>query len=547
MTKLSLLVGGQAGQGSRKAGLIIGKILKEWGWWVFIYDDYQSLIRGGHNFSLIEASSEKVLSAGFPLDVLLALDQKTINLHCSELKNDGLLIYKTTKDFSFKNGLGLPLEEWVKEAGGNPLMENIALVGAAAKILGISWEVVEKVIKEEFGEEFEKINLKIAHSAFGSCKTLLKVKRLPSKNYFLNTGNEAIGLGLIRAGLRAYFGYPMTPATGILHFLAEKKDLKVYQLENEIAVVNAALGAAYVGERVAVGTSGGGFALMTEGLSFAAQAEIPLLIVESQRTGPSTGVPTYTSQSDLNFVLGAGHGDFLRFVIAPGDGEEAAFWAGESLNLAWDYQTPVILLVDKQISESTFAVEGEILDKIKVRQPLLASDKGSYLRYQNTQSGISPLAFPGQKGKVVKVTGYEHDEKGIAVEDANLVRKMQEKRLRKFEQIKKAVEKMPVVNVYGNKKGKTALIVWGSVKGTAVEVAKEKDLRLVQPVILQPFPEKQMKKALEGVEKIIVAEDNALGQLAQILPAFGIKVDRVILKYDGRPFWPEELNEQLRN
>lgn len=547
MEELRILVGGKAGQGSRKAGLVIGKILREWGWQIFIYDDYQSLIRGGHNFSLIRASKKRVSCAGFPLDILLALDQKTIDLHFSELKSDGLLVYKKTNNPSPKEGLGLPLETWVKEAGGTSLMENIAAVGALGKILGISWEVVGKVIRKEFGEKSEKINLKVARNAFASCKTITRIPRLTPKKYLLLTGNEAVGVGLLRSDLKVYFAYPMTPSTGILHFLAAEKGIETWQLESEVAVINAALGSSYAGKRTAVATSGGGFALMTEGLSFAAQAEIPVLIVESQRPGPATGVPTYTSQGDLSFVLGAGHGDFLRFVIAPGDGEEAAFWAGEGLNLAWEYQTPVILLIDKQISESTFAVEGKIFKKIKVRQPLLTSASSNYLRYQDTQNGISPLAFPGQKRKVVKVTGYEHDEKGIAVEDADLVKKMQEKRIRKFEQMRKAVGKMSAVNVYGNKKSKTALIVWGSVKGVAAEVAEEKGLRLVQPVFLQPFPEKQMKKALEGVEKIIVAENNASGQLTQILPAFGIKVDKVILKYDGRPFWKEELDEQLRN
>lgn len=547
MRSLSLLVGGQAGQGSRKAALLIGKILREWGWYVFIYDDYQSLIRGGHNFSLIRASEKKVLSASFPPDILLALDQKTIDLHLPELKKGGLLIYKLTGDFSFKNGLGLPLEEWVKKVGGIPLMENVALVGALGKILGISWEVVEKVIREEFGESTEEMNLKIANYVFSSCKTIYKIPKLFSKEYFLYTGNEAVSLGMMRAGLNCYFAYPMTPATGILHFLAEKKNLKVYQLESEIGVINGGLGAAYAGQKTAVGTSGGGFALMTEGLSFAAQAEIPILIIESQRTGPSTGVPTYTAQSDLNFVLGAGHGDFLRFVIAPGDGEEAAFWAGEGLNLAWEYQTPVILLIDKQISESTFPVNKAVFSQIKPKKPLLAGKSKTYLRYKDTPNGLSPLAFPGSKGKVVKVAGHEHSEEGIAVDEAGLIRKMQEKRLRKFGLMQEAAEKLAAVNVLGNKKSKTALIVWGSVKGAALEVAEKRGLRLVQPVILQPFPEKQMKKALEGVEKIIVAENNALGQLAKILPAFGIKVERLILKYDGRPFWPEELDEQLGN
>jgi 2-oxoglutarate ferredoxin oxidoreductase subunit alpha len=550
MEETSILVGGEAGQGSRKAGLLLGKILFEWGWQVFIYDDYQSLIRGGHNFSLMRASQKKPLAADLSLDLLLALDKKTVELHRQKLKEKGILVYSTSKISDVREGLGLPLEKWVKEAGGISLMENVALVGAVAKILGISWGVVEKVISEEFKPEVREKNLKVGYLAFGSCKTLFKIPRLKSSGKILLAGNEAIGLGLIRAGLNTYFAYPMTPTSGILHFLAEKQkeaDLKVYQLESEIGVVNAALGAGFAGNRVAVGTSGGGFALMTEGLSFAAQAEIPLLIIEGQRTAPATGVPTYTAQSDLFFTLYAGHGDFLRFLIAPGDGEEAAFWAGEALNLAWEYQTPAILLVDKQICESTFTVEEAIFSKIKPRKPVLANDNGEYLRYKNTSSGISPLAFPGEKGKVVKVNGYEHDEKGLTVEDAKQVKKMQEKRLRKFQKMKEVVEKLPAVNIGGKKNSQTALVVWGSVKGVGLEVAEKRGLKLIQPVVLQPFPEKQMKKALEGVKKVIVAENNALGQLAEILPKYGVKVNSKILKYDGRPFWLKELDEKLGN
>ncbi|MGB9707020.1 MAG: 2-oxoacid:acceptor oxidoreductase family protein, partial [Microgenomates group bacterium] len=250
MEEFTILIGGEAGQGSRKAGLLLGKILNLWGWQVFIYDDYQSLIRGGHNFSLIRVSQKKVLTANLTLDFLFALDKKTVEFHRQNLKEKGILVYSASKIPDIKGGLGLPLEEWVKETAGISLMENVALVGAAAKILGISWEMVEKVIKEEFGKEAEEKNLKVAHLAFGSCKTLLKIPKLPPKAQILLTGNEAIGLGLIKAGLDSYFAYPMTPTSGILHFLAEKQKkyrLKVCQLENEIGVVNAALGAAWAG------------------------------------------------------------------------------------------------------------------------------------------------------------------------------------------------------------------------------------------------------------------------------------------------------------
>ena len=544
----SILVGGAAGLGSRAAGLIIGELFVNRGYYVFIYDDYQSLIKGGHSFSKIRVSEKKVLSHKDEIDFLLALDNETIEKHLKELKKDGIIIYdKSNISLKKENAYGVNLEEIIKKAKGEELMKNVGLVAFFAKTIGIEWQLVEKIIKEKF-KKSKDLNIKVAKIAFGTGKKLLKIKKIKNKSISLLTGNQAIALGALKGGLDLYLAYPMTPSTGILHFLAKNKEkfkIKVFQLENEVGIINAALGASYAGARTMIGTSGGGFALMTEGLSAACQSETPVVIVESQRMSPGSGVPTYQGQGDLLFTLGAGHGDIIRFVIAPSDAEESAYWAGKALNLAWKFQTPTILLIDKEISESTFSFNKKILNKIKKEKPLLWRKKSGYLRYKITKNGISPLAFPGDKKVIVKSNSYEHNEFGITVEESEKVEKMQEKRLRKFEEMKKEVDKLPAVNIFGEKKSKKAIICWGSTKGPAKEAAEKLKIKMIQIIVLEPFPEKQIKKALKGVKEVILVETNGLGQLGRILNCWKIKVDKKILKYNGRPFTSEEIVEKI--
>jgi 2-oxoglutarate ferredoxin oxidoreductase subunit alpha len=301
-----------------------------------------------------------------------------------------------------------------------------------------------------------------------------------------------------------------------------------------------ALGSAYAGARTMVGTSGGGFALMTEALSLAGQSEIPMVIAECQRAGPSTGVPTYTMQADLNFVINAGHGEFLRVVLAPGDAEEAFYTAGLALNLAWKYQIPTFVLSDKHVSESIFSFEFD-LDRVKPENGLLWDGQGEYKRYLDTESGISPLAFPGNPDAIVKVTSYEHDENGITTEEPGQIARMQKKRLRKRKALADELNKYDTVNIYGNPESKTALLCWGSTKGACIEVAEMLDLKVVKPLMLEPLPVEPLKKALSGVEKIIDVEVNATGQLAKLVAGQGFCIDDMILRLDARPFTVDDL------
>jgi 2-oxoglutarate ferredoxin oxidoreductase subunit alpha len=415
-------------------------------------------------------------------------------------------------------------------------------------VLNIEWSVLEKVITDAVGHEID-LNLKIAKHAYDRIETPLKpVPKLDQKPLPLVSGNEAISLGAVKAGLNMYIAYPMTPASAILHYLAaNESELGVVTVhpESEIGVALMALGAAYAGARTMVGTSGGGFALMNEALSLSGQGELPIVIVEVQRPGPSTGVPTYTAQGDLAFVVHAGHGDILRVVLAPGDTEEAFYMAGMAMNLAWKFQIPAFVLSDKHLSESIFSFEGD-LDKIKPEKPLLWNNQGEYKRYLDTQNGISPLAFPGNSSAIIKATSYEHDENGITTEEPEAIAQMQRKRQRKRNTLIDELKQYETVKVYGNPDSKTVLLCWGSTKGACIEVADALDLKVVQPLIMEPFPVDALKKALSGAEKVIDVEVNATGQLAKLVSAHGICIDDMILRFDGRPFTVDVLLDNVK-
>lgn len=485
MNELSILIGGKAGYGIDKAGSIIGGIIKDLGYYIYIYRDYPSLIRGGHTFSIIRVSSEKISSHKNQIDLILALNQDTINFHKNRLKKDSIVIYDSDSvklenlPFPIKATIGIPIEKIIKDEKAPGIMSNSCIIGSFCRAAGIKWDILEDIFKKDFAKELE-LNLKVALSGYTESKELIKIEPLPEKGLPIVTGNEAISQGLIKAGLKAYIAYPMTPSSGILHYMAnhaEDLSLNVIHPESEISVILMALGFSYAGEKVAVGTSGGGFCLMTEGLSLAAMAELPIVIVVGQRPGPSTGLPTYTSQTELHFVLNAGQGEFSRFVVAPGDPEDAYYWSAVALNIAWKYQIPSIILSDKTLAEGNYSFDIRAIKNIKEEHPLLWDRKGEYKRYSNAERGISPLAFAPDKDAIIKVNSYEHDEFGITTEDPEIARLMQDKRLCKEAYLSRELEGYETVNIYGNELSHTAILSWGSNKGIVIEAAKKWALR----------------------------------------------------------------------
>jgi len=549
----TILIGGQAGDGAREAGINLGKVLAKMGQEVFVAVDYPSLVKGGHNFSRLSFSNKKVNSDYQALDLLVALNQETIDLHQKELKKDGVIF---SDSFIHFNSI-------VKEFNATSIMRTAVALGAICYYFNLDLKKLREVFEQVFERKAE-LNIKLAERGYQCLKKINFQRRRifanqrrgkktlsAGKKKILIDGNQAFSRGLVKAGLNVYIAYPMTPASSILHFLAKKQKefkLKVVQPENEIAVINMALGSAYAGARTAVGTSGGGFALMQEAFSLAGMSETPLVVAESQRPGPSTGVPTYTSQADFNFVRHAGQGEFPRIVLAPGDQEEAYYLGGQALNLAWKYQLPVIVLLDKRLSES---LSTSWLDenKIKIIRGKLISPRANknYQRYQFTPDGISPLTFPGIKDVVIKATSYEHNEQGITIEDAVSTKLMQEKRFRKLIAI---LEEKNTVRVYGNKKSKNVIVSWGSTKGVVLEAMKylKKSVKFVQPLWLEPLASKKIASELKKAKKIIDIEGNFTGQLANLIrEKTGIEIKDKILRYDSRPFEPMELAKKINS
>lgn len=544
--EVSVLIGGRAGDGINSAGALVAWLLSHLGYHIYLYFDYPSLIRGGHNFAVIRGSEKAIGTCREKVDFILALNQETVNRHHEQVHAGTVVVFNA--DLVKTEGQGLPVRSILTSENAPEIMGNSAIIGGFAKAAGIDWEIVETVFRSHIPKGVD-LNLKVARRAYEQLATVRPIA--PGKNLPLSllTGNEAIGLGLVRGGLEAYISYPMTPSSSLLHFLAGEKEkfgISVVHPENEIAVVLMALGFSYAGKRAAVGTSGGGFCLMTEGLSLAGMAELPLVFVVSQRAGPSTGLPTYTGQSELEFVLHAGQGEFPRIVVAPGDAKEALVWSAIAMDIAWKYQVPAFILPDKTLSEGTFSVDTDGSDALLQAEDAPRGGTTPYQRYADTPSGVSPLAFPGTRDVIVKVNSYAHDESGYTTEESDLVTLMAEKRLRKQEELIQEMNRYPQVNILGSSDAPVTLLCWGSTKGVCSEVAGELGLRVVQPVVLEPFPVTQLRVALAGTETLICVEENATSQLRAIAAQHGIITDERILRYDGRPFTYETLLEKVR-
>lgn len=544
------MLGGKAGFGIDRSATALGRLLNKLGYRVYIYRDYPSVIRGGHTFSIIRASRERIAAYKNKVDFILALNQETLDLHKSRLKKDCMCIYDSDQVKVPPDGccLAIPLSKLLKEENAPEIMRNTCIIGALAKAIGIDFVILEEVLKKEFTKDID-LNIRIAKLGFNEAKELIRIEPLSQKSLPLLTGNQAIALGLVKGGLRAYISYPMTPASPILHYLANIADdfgLDVIHPESEISVILMALGFAYAGKRAAVGTSGGGFCLMTEGLSLSGMAEIPIVIILGQRPGPSTGLPTYSAQTELHFALNAGQGEFVRFIVAPADAEESYYWSAVALELSWKYQIPSFILSDKELGESTFNFDASRIGTIPEQKPFLWDKKSSYQRYKLTENGVSPLTFPPVENGIIKVNSYEHDESGITTEEPEQTTLMQEKRLRKEKFLAEELEKIKALNLYDGKNNDIALLCWGSNKGVCVEVGQRLGLKVIQPVVINPFPVRQFKEAIAETKKVICVENSATGQLPKLIKLYGFNSFIKILKYDGRPFSVEELEEKVR-
>jgi 2-oxoglutarate ferredoxin oxidoreductase subunit alpha len=559
------MVAGEAGQGVQSVGFILCKALARGGFHVFADQDYESRVRGGHNFFRIRARDTEVGAISETLDMLLALNKESIDLHRDEPGRDGLIIFDDATATGIKAGpgiFGLPLEKLAIEAGGNKVMANTVGLGALLGATGYDFKIPEQVLKEHFDtKEIGEGNVKAARAGYDYIRKYYKggfkkkLKKIGDGRRMLLTGNEAIALGAIAAGCKFMAAYPMTPASSIMEYLAahgEEFGVTVVQAEDEIAAINMINGAGYAGVRSMTATSGGGFCLMVEGLGLAGITETPIVVVNAQRPGPAIGLPTRTEQGDLEFMLYASHGEFPRAVLAPGTVEECFQLTVKAFNLADKYQLPVMIITDQHLASSYATVEKFDLSAVTIDRGLLVpGDKAikDYKRHAITDSGISPRAFPSRKDLLVVTDSDEHDEAGHLIEDAGIRTKMMQKRMKKLQGLK---DDMPVPETDEARKSNNLLIGWGSTAGAIAEAAEmlnEAGHRVSTLFIsgLWPFPIETVTRALKSTGHSYVVENNATGQLAHLIRGeTGISIDTKILKYDGRPFTPAEIVEKVK-
>jgi 2-oxoglutarate ferredoxin oxidoreductase subunit alpha len=557
----TIAIGGAAGDGVREAGMNFSELLTELGYHTFFSFEYPSLIRGGHNFARISYAENVVHADYHELDVVVAVNAESVLEHLEALKPGAHVFVETAYVDRLKAVtvpyIALPMKQYAEEAGAPQVARTSSAFGAYGYTLGIPLERLRELSAKVFANVGAEMNTKLVERGYAHMEALkypqnaCALPQNPTNKGELMDGNKAVAKGLLAAGLEAYVGYPMTPSTSTLQFLAKAgkdRGLMVVHPEDEIAVINMALGMVYAGKRAAIGTANGGFALMQEAFALAGVAELPLTILESMRMGPATGVATRTSQGDLRFTIHAGHGEFPRLVIAPGDVEECFECSADAMNMSWKYQVPSIILSDKHLSESYMSVKLNEASKGPDLGKRATTTGPGYKRYALTEDGISPLAFPGTPETVVKATSYEHNEDGEAVEDSMSVLAMQGKRYRKLDGLRREFQWFPTVKTYGNLDADVAIVFWGSTKGAALEAHKQlkRPAKLVQILWMEPFDAERVLRELSNMQTIVGVEANHDAQLLSLIrEKTGIEITRRVLKHDARPFTPTELARDI--
>jgi len=547
----SLIVGGEAGQGMDTFASLFEKAIKRCGYNVYAYSDYMSRIRGGHNFFNIRFSTENILAIKDNIDILFALNEETVQIHKDKVKDTGIIIADEAVAKEDNSIIHLKLSEIAKKLNNKRVANTVGL-GAILNYFGVPMDIAAKIIKEEFKEEIADVNLKALEEGYKLLDTKYNLQIREDDKILIN-GNEAVGLGAIAAGCKFYCGYPMTPSTGVLTYIAKhanEYNIVVDQVEDEVAALNMALGASYAGVRAMTGSSGGGFALMVEALSLAGIIEVPVVVINVQRPGPATGFPTRTEQADLRFMIHAGHGEFPRMVMALRDTEDAFYQTVRAFNIAEKYNIPVLLLSDQHLADGVTSKKPFDLKNIKIERHIKRHIEGEYKTYEFTETGVSPRIIPGKiEGATVLVDSDEHDEYGHITESAEIRIKMVDKRLKKFELLKEEVKEPWHV---GDEEPENLVVCWGSTYGAvkeAVENLLDEGVSIGALVFgdIWPFPTRKLLSLSKKAKKIIDIEQNATGQLDSLMRQEAlIQSDYKILKYDGRPFTADEVYRRIK-
>lgn len=554
--KYNILIGGSAGQGMDTLSILIEKVLKRQGYYVFSNKDYMSRIRGGHNFVQIRFGTEPVYCHHPVLDVIVALDKNTVDFHTERLQADGVILCDESIEVEDSRLVHIPMKKIAEQIGNIKAFGTVAM-GVVLKLFELPFDKVEEVFFKKFEKESAESNFQAFKRGYELTQKRFNIEDPEVDNHILINSNDAIAMGALAGGVGFYPAYPMTPATSIMTFLSKKQNdakIVVEQVEDEIASINMALGASYAGVRSMTGSSGGGVALMIESFSLQGITEIPLVVVDSQRPGPATGLPTRTEQADLEFVLYGGHGEFPRMVIAVRNSEDAFYQTVRALNLADKYQLLVIILTDQYLTDATQTIRPFDFSKVTIDRHIATKeeiDDEVYRRYKDAKSGISPRIVPGKiPGWTVMIDSDEHNEYGHITESAEVRTAMMDKRMRKFEGLKAEVMEP---EFFGTEDPEILLIGWGSMEGPLKEAVEilQKEGNSVGALVLGdiwPLPTKLLEKYCRTAKKIVNVEQNYTGQLAKLIrQTTGIPMYKSILKYDGRQLSGHEICYRVKS
>jgi len=565
-------VAGRAGEGIDVTGAIFGKLCLRHGMNVFSYREYPSLIRGGHNTHQVHASFSPVTCQQAHIDLLIALDEKSVSLHLEELDENSVVFCEAAQDgFDYKKYessgatfYDFPMTNLSREETGHFMAENMVALGATAFVLGLDIEILKRVISDQFLDKGEHIvvgNHKAMNRGFNYAEEHFKKIRQPfakkENTQVLVTGNQAVALGAISAGVQFFSGYPMTPTSDVMHFLAAQQQnfpLVVKHVEDEVAAINEAIGASYTGVRAMTASATGGYALMVEGTSLAGVMETPLVICVGQRPGPATGLPTWTCQSDLQFIIRAGHGEIPRVVLTPGNAQEHFDLTRYAFYLAEKYQVVAFVLSDKFALESYMCMTKpkEIYQNERYSfAPETLPEDNTYRRFEVTEEGYSPRSIPGQAHGLSVTNSYEHDEFGFATESAELTKIMNEKRERKMKGI---AQEIPQPELFGATKTDVTFVSWGSTRVVLEEVVRQVKSRgeafsanLIHIPCAWPFPKETFFKLAANSNHLVMVEANITGQMEDLIKQeTGLHVHHHIRRYDGRPFYASDIIEETR-
>lgn len=556
-TSINILIGGEAGQGLATIGRLITKALVRSGYHVLVNQDYMSRIRGGHNFFAIRTGPEPIHCPVEGVDILVAMNEETIERHKDSLTERSIVVADEELDCKELKALKVPF----KELASKPLYKNIAALGVLGATICSDIGILEKLLHNTFGKKGEEIvnaNIEVLRKAYDWVKeqehdfACMPPASEDTKERIMINGNEAIAMGALAAGANFLSFYPMTPSTSVALTLIDKGKglgLIAEQAEDEIAAVNMALGASWAGGRALITTSGGGFALMVEGISLAGITETPLVGILVQRPGPATGLPTRTEQGDLNLALYAGHGEFPRAIFAPGTVDECFELTHLAFDLAERYQTPMFVLNDQYQADAYTAVEPFDFEALpEVASPVLEPENPEeYKRYALGDSCISPRAVPGFSKALVKVDSDEHDEYGHIIEDGPTRVAQNSKRLCKgcglFEEV------VPP-SYYGEDDPDVLFLCWGSTLGACLEAMEQYDGKaaVLHFKQLYPLKESQFMPFIEAAGTVVCVEGNATGQFGRLLrQEAGVTLSNYILRFDGRPFTAQYILKGLES